>query len=297
MKTALSFLGAIALLMIALHVYRGGNVTAALAGTPTGDPTPTVTVLPRSDCQEETPDEGDDGSDREDDDKGPRDDAEEEQGSDSVGVRVEERDWDGTDPDTETDDCWGPRYGISCNGQVMSAPGIYYFFDANYQGQCAYYGTDSGFIAPENDLVSSFKLVGYENVELCHDSFWNGGCVVFYDDDPDLSDDGLDFGNGHPSNVSSHRFNVCVVDVLACGGAGDGDNPNPEPVNTNTADANCDGGVDGTDALAVLSFASGAGNGCTGSGRHGDADCSGNVDTTDATQILLVATGFETAAC
>lgn len=82
------------------------------------------------------------------------------------------------------------------------------------------------------------------------------------------------------------------------GNSGEGE-PNPEPAGTSDgpADANCDGGVDGSDALAVLSYASGAGEGCTGDGESGDADCSGSVDAIDASRILLVAAGLESAGC
>lgn len=304
MKLTFGFLTIFALLMVALQLSGGGGpAEPAFAGE--GSFTSSPSEGPIS-CGEEVPDEGDDntGGD-DDDDDGNQDDPEDGGGDDfqddTSSAGDDEnivRDWDGSDPNTELDDCWGPRYGPNDCG-AMDLPGIYYFFGKNYEGECVYFGNNVcclGDYGPYNDAFYSMKLVGYPAVQICYHYFYEGLCAVFTGDDPDFTDEGL----ADPfTQVSSHRFEFpndtptatpgCAAALLTCG--------EPDTGPAAAADANCDGGVDGSDALAVLSYASGAGAGCTGDSGSGDADCSGEVNTVDATRILLVAAGLESGDC
>ena len=59
------------------------------------------------------------------------------------------------------------------------------------------------------------------------------------------------------------------------------------------ADADCDGGVDGSDAVALLRSLSGAGGDVCDGG--GDADCNGDVNSADVARILRIMAGLNEA--
>lgn len=144
----------------------------------------------------------------------------------------------------------------------------------------------------------------YELVQCAVDEGDDNWPPRYGEEDGEGSDEGDDEGGedeGMEEDDCTDRFPTPVITTTPtlppppCTDCG-GDNPTPF-AQTDSADADCDGSIDGNDSLAVLRYASGAGAGCTGSGRSGDADCSGSVDAVDAMRILLVAAGLSSADC
>ena len=219
----------------------------------------------------------------------------------------EEGDPEDDDPYYEDDDCPAPLEPGECG--AMTATGLYFFSEYNYQGSCIFLPPLPGsqYWALQyicnfgqctwNDIPSSLKLVGnLPNVYVClHDppNYPGGFCVHVPGDIPDLNSINLDnnittiFYNGDPLGVSLPGTVVPEA-------------PQDE-VSFAAADADCDGGVGVADALTNLQYLSGFEVGCAGDWNgesyQGDADCSGAVEGGDVTAILLAVMSGASTDC
>jgi hypothetical protein len=187
---------------------------------------------------------------------------------------------EGGDHDTEEDDCVDRPSGFTAYGDCDgTTPGGYFYYETDYTGSCFRISADTSFFFADNDQASSLDLVGIGGIVICQHSDYNGYCITVTEDIPDLS------MTSPPSNndLSSAYF--------------DGGNPAPTPTGqppliASNADANCDGDVNGLDAVTVLRSLGGAaaaGGGCTSSG---DADCDGAVNAGDVNRILRIVAGI-----
>lgn len=291
MKILLAFIAAFGVLMLALQVLGSGAAQNAFAGTGTFSPSFSPSFSPTESpaetepaCNEQVPDEGDDTDEGDNDDPedGSDDDEADDPGVFSAQGDVSaqgDRDWAGHDEDNETDDCWGPRPTLDLCKTLALGPGVYIFEHIFYDGYCVFIGEDTDQLPspPDNDS-SSMKLVGYLAVEFCDDPFRGGSCVIYNGDDDNFVPE------GHNDTYSSVYFTA--FDSSA----------------THISDADCDGDITGSDALAALRYSSGkTTGGCVGKGNGaglaGDADCSGAVNTADAVRILLVVAGLAEPDC